>query len=257
VNIAFLAIMIWSVWMLLVNWLQSAAYAAGNYQRQLSIVSLYRFTMPAAHLFFRGAAYHQLGRLDQAERDLRQSLAKRTDAARRTVCRDELGLVLLDQARYDDALACFNECIAESPRRGGGYRGIAETLLRRGGEDAAALRSARLAVDADRAAKVGRGRLARKVYGLNLAESLAFLAWAQARSGAETVEVDRNLSDAFKYCGESTKPVLARIHYCAGQAYSALGNAAQSERHFQLAAQTDPSGNYGRLAGAATAATAS
>ncbi len=143
-----------------------------------------------------------------------------------------------------------------SPNRGGGHRARAELLLRRGERNEAALDAARLAVAADRAGKVPRGKLGQDSHNLNLSESLAFLAWALARNQADPGEVESALNEAFALCGESTKPVLAGLHFCAGQACTALGNLAGSSRHFQFPIDTDPIGNYGRLAEAAIDPTA-
>ncbi|HSB18175.1 MAG TPA: tetratricopeptide repeat protein [Bryobacteraceae bacterium] len=232
---------------------QLAAYRRGDYQGQLKIIEGFRTNRsePEHYLFFRGTACYELGRLEEAEQLLRRSLSMANDPARRTVCRDQLGLVLMEQARYDEAAACFRVCIEESPKRGGGHRGMAETLLRQGGENVPALDAARLAVEADRAEKVLGGKLGREAHVLNLSESLAVFAWALTKNSVDPAEVEGALTEAFALCGETTKPIRARLHYCASQAFSALGNTAESTRHIQFAAEIDPLGNYGRLARAA------
>ena len=229
---------------------QLAAYRRGDYQGQLKIIEGFRTNRsePEHYLFFRGTACYELGRLEEAEELLRRSLSMANDPARRTVCRDQLGLVLMEQARYDEAAACFRVCIEESPNRGGGRRGMAETLLRQDGNNAAALDAARLAVEADRAEKVSGGKLGREAHVLNLSESLAVFAWALAKNAVDPAEVEGALTEAFALCSETTKPIRARLHFCASQAFSALGNTAESSRHIQFAAEIDPLGNYGRLA---------
>jgi len=228
---------------------QLAAYRRGDYQAQLKIIEGFRIngSEPPYYLFFRGTAYFQLGRLDKAEQAIRRSASMETNPALRVFCRDELGRVLMEQGRWDEAAACFRDYIVAFPNRGGGHRAMAELLLRRGEENKAALDAARLAVAADRAGAVPRGKLAKDVHDLNLSESLAFLAWALARNQADPGEVESALNEAFALCGESTKPVLAGLHFCAGQAYTALGNSAESSCHFQCAIDIDPIGNYGRL----------
>jgi tetratricopeptide (TPR) repeat protein len=140
---------------------QLAAYRRGDYEAQLKIVEGFRVngSEPRDYLFFHGSACLNLGRLKEAERALRRSLEMQTNPALRNLCRDELGRVLMEQGRWDDAEACFRECIAESPRRGSCYRAIAELSLRRGAQQAAALDAARRAVADDRAAKAGVFRL--------------------------------------------------------------------------------------------------
>lgn len=228
---------------------QLAAYRRGDYQAQLQIVEGFRIygSKPPYYLFLRGVACFELGRLEEAEHAIRRSLEKETNPALKTICRDQLGLVLMERGNWDEAAACFRECIAESPSRGGAHRAMAELLLRRGVQDAAALDAARTAVAADRAQKVGAGKLGKQDHNYNLSESLGFLAWALAKNSGHPAEVESTLHEAFALCGETAKPILARLHFCAGHAYAVLGNAAESASHFQCATGIDPIGNYGRL----------
>jgi tetratricopeptide (TPR) repeat protein len=234
---------------------QLAAYRKGDYLGQLEIIEGFRTreSEPSDYLFFRGSALLELGRLEEAERALRRSLSMETNPALRIVARDELGLVLMEQGRWDEAAACFQACIAENPARGGGHRGMAEVLLRQGEQRAAALDAARLAVGADRAAKVARGWLGKEEHDDSLSESLAFLAWALARNSADRTEVESAQNEAFALCERNTKPILARLHFCAGHAYAILGDVSESARHFRSACELDPLGNYGRLARSAGA----
>jgi tetratricopeptide (TPR) repeat protein len=229
---------------------QVAAYRRGDYHGQLQIIEGFRVrgSQPRDYLFFRGTACFQLGRLEVAELALRRSLSGEKNRKLRTVARDQLGRILMEQGRWDDAADCFRECIAEDPRRGGSHRALAELLLRHGQQPEAALDAASLAVSSDRAAPASRGGLSKLDHDINLSESLAIYAWALARSGASQSEVDPALNEAFQLCGESTKPTLAELHYFAGYAHANLRNIAESRRHFQRAAKVDPLGNYGRLA---------
>ena len=237
---------------------QLAAYRRGDYEAQLKIVEGFRGrgSEPPYYLFLHGAACFQLGRLREAEQSIRRSAAIETNPALRALCWDELGKVLMEQGRWDEAASRFRECIKEAPNRGGGHRAVAEMLLRQGEQNEAALDAARRAVAADRAKKVERGKLAREEYALSLSESLAFLAWALAKNQADPSEVESALNEAFKLCGETTNPILAELHFCAGQAYAAMGNTAESSRHFKCAVDIDPIGNYGRLSQSVEADTA-
>jgi tetratricopeptide (TPR) repeat protein len=234
---------------------QLAAYRRADYRAQLAIVEGLKVngSESANYLFFHGAACYQLGRLQEAERAVRHSLAMETNPKLKTICRDELGRVLMARERWDEAEACFRVCIAEAPHRGGGHRAMAELLLRRGEQQRAALEAARSAVAADRAEVARRGELGEEANAINLSESLAFLAWALAENGASRSEIQGALDEAFALCGESTKPVLAELHFCAGQVYAAIGNAEESIRHFERATEVDPDGNYGRLSRSARA----
>jgi tetratricopeptide (TPR) repeat protein len=228
---------------------QLAAYRRGDYQAQLKIIEGFRIKGSESpyYFFVHGVACFELGRLEEAEQAIRRSASMETNPVLRVLCRDELGRVLMEQGRWDEAEACFRDCIVESPNRGGGHRSMAELLLRRGERNQAALDAARLAVVAYRGEKVPLGDLGKENHDLNLSESLAFLAWALAENQADPGEVEGALNEAFALCGESTRPVVAELHFCAGQAYTALGNMADSSRHFQCAIDIDPIGNYGRL----------
>ncbi len=225
---------------------QLAAYRRGDYEAQLKIVEGLRVkgSEPPGYLFFRGSACFQLGRLEEAEQAIRRSLAIETNAALKTVCRDELGRVLMAQGRWEEAADCFRECIAEAPGRGCGYRAMAEMLLRRGGRSAAALDAARSAVAADRAAS---GKLGKEERDINLGESLAVLAWALAENQSPGGEIGSAIEEAFALCGDSAKPILAELHYCAGHVRAVLGDTAASARHFQSATEIDTAGYYGSL----------
>ena len=234
---------------------QLAAYRRGDYEGQLKAIEAFRVgkSEPGHYLFFRGSACYQLGRLQEAEQALRRSLAMETDAQLRTCCRDELGRVLMAQDQWDNAEACFRQCIAEWPKRGGGHRAIAELLLRRGAQQQAALSAARQAEADDRAASAGVSKLGKEDRNINLSESLAVLAWALAANGAGAEALEPVLKEAFELCPETTIPIRVELHYFAGHAYAALGNQSESQRHLHRALEVDPIGNYGRLGGAALA----
>jgi tetratricopeptide (TPR) repeat protein len=242
-----------------VLWAQLAAYRRGDYQTQLKIIEGFRTkgSAPPYYFFLHGDACFELGRLEEAEQAIRRSASMETDPVQRMLCRDQLGRVLMEQGRWDEAAACFRDCIAEAPNRGGGHRAMAELLLRRGQQNEAALDAARRAVVADRAEKVARGKLAKfskELRALHLSQSLALFAWALAKHQADPDEVESTLNEAFALCGEATKPILAELHFCAGQAYAALGNKAESRRHFECAINIDPIGIYGRLSRSVAAA---
>jgi tetratricopeptide (TPR) repeat protein len=169
--------------------------------------------------------------------------------------KDQLGQVLLEQQRYDEAINCFESGIPYWPERGACHRGIAATLLRQEGRAAEGLIWARAAVAIDEAYKmVDPG-----VYDLyisdarawDLGRSLATLAWAGAVHSGDIANVERLLARAFTLCPESVVPVRAQVHYYAGRAYSALGKTKEGASEFERAASVDPNGNYGRLGQAA------
>jgi tetratricopeptide (TPR) repeat protein len=152
------------------------------------------------------------------------------------------------QERWDEAEACFRECMAEWPKRGGNQRAMAELMLRRDGQPKAALDAARCAVALDRADTMFRGKRGQEVRHHNLGESLAVFAWAIAKNHGDPSEVRAALDEALRLCPATAKPISAEIHFFAGHACALLGNSAESLRHFETAAEADPAGTYGRLA---------
>jgi tetratricopeptide (TPR) repeat protein len=161
--------------------------------------------------------------------------------------------VLMDQGRFPEAIAFFENAGSAWPDRGSSHRGVAEVWLRQGREFPEALEHARQAVEIDRPAS----GMKKEALDTRLGEDLATLAWAvaanstvAANSGA-AAEVDSQLTESFKLCGTKTKPILAQIHYQAGKAYEALKMPEKAREHFRQAAEVDPNGIYGRLARAA------
>ena len=228
---------------------QLAAYRRADYQGQLRIIEGLRVkgSEPTYYLFFRGTAFFELGRLPEAEKLLRRSLSAETEPAQKILCMDQIGRVLMEQERWDDAAACFQQCIAGAPQRGGCHRAMAELLLRREKQPEAALEAARAALAAERAQRPSRDPLGKETHRNNLSESLAVYAWALATNHGDPAEAEAALKEALALCPETTKPIATEIHFCAGHAYALLGNAAESQGQFKRATEIDPAGNYGRL----------
>lgn len=221
------------------------AYQNGEYEVALRVAEGLKYGrfMTPAYWYYRGKTLYQLGQQDEAESCLRKSLALETDSRKRALCQEGLGKAIMEQARYADAVACFEECVRENPERGGGHRGVAEALLREGLQTGEALRRARRAVELDR----NREMPAAQVHNINLGEALGTLAWAVAAETADAAEVERLLSVAFSLCGDDHKSSLAQLHYHAGAAWMALAAADRGARHFQQAATIDPQGVFARL----------
>jgi tetratricopeptide (TPR) repeat protein len=234
------------------------AHRRGDYEGQLKLADGFRVgeSEPRPYLFYRGEALYQLGRLDQAERVLRRCLGIKTTFRHRALTLSQLGLVLMEQERWEDAATYFRQSIAEWPQRGGGHRHLAELLLRQDVQPEAAVEPARSALANDRSETLfkNHGKSGKQVHNYIVSESLAVLAWALARNHGDRAEIEGALNKAFALCGEETKSVLAEIYYYAGQAYAALGDGAASSQRFKSAAEIDPIGNYGRLAQSMSAA---
>lgn len=223
-----------------------AAYQAGDYETALERAEglKRRGSETAEYCFFRGKSLYELGKLEEAEASLRQSLPLEKEQRRRALSQEALGSVLLEQKRYTDAVASFEGCIADWPDRGCSHRAIAETGLRQGIWIAEAFSRAQEAVEIDRAAHA----LSAEIHNVNLGMALATLAWAAAVHSGDAAEVDRLTAAAVQLSGEDTKSVMSQVHYHAGMAYAALGKTEESARHFERAAAADPRGNFGRLA---------
>jgi tetratricopeptide (TPR) repeat protein len=223
-----------------------AAYQAGDYETALRLTEglKRRGSETPEYCFFRGKSLYEIGKLEDAEASLRQSLTLEKDKRRRALSQEALGSVLLEQKRYTEAVACFEGCIADWPDRGCSHRAIAETGLRQGIWIAEAFGRAQKAVEIDRAAQA----LSAEIHNVNLGMALATLAWATAVHSRDAAEVDRLTAAAVQLSGEDTKSVMSQVYYHAGLAYAALGKTEESARHFEQAAASDPRGNFGRLA---------
>jgi len=235
-----------------------AAYREGDYETGLQKAEalkdpMHPFSKTAEYCFFRGTMLHHLGRLEQAEASLREGLPLEEEASRRALVFNTLASVLMDQQRYPEAVAFYENAGRAWPDRGANHRGIAEVWLRQGRELSEALDHARQAVEIDRAAS----GLKKEALETRLGEDLATLAWAvaanaSADASSDVAEVESLLKEAFHLCGDRTKPVLAQIHYQAGKAYEALKMPEKAREHFCRVAEADPRGTYGRLAIAAS-----
>jgi len=234
---------------------QHEAYRNGDYEAQLEVAEALKRSAHPAHLYFRGRALLELGRMDEAEACLRQSSIEEYDGHCIALYKDELGQVLVEQQRYDEAIACFESGIPHWPQRGGCHRGVAATLLRQGGKGPESLGRARQAVEIDEHySKVPAGvhdLHVSEARAWNLGESLATLAWAEAVNSGNAAEVERLLARAFTLCPEDAVPVRAKVHYHAGRVYASLGKREESTGQFERAARIDPKGIYGRLGKAA------
>jgi len=236
-----------------------AAYSEGDYETGLQKTGALKDTYnplnkSAEYCFFRGTMLHHLGRLDEAEASLREGLPLEEDPRQRALVYNTLATVLMDQCRYPEAIAFFENAGRAWPNRGANHRGIAEVWLRQGRELPEALDHARQAVEIDRAAS----GMKKEALDTRLGEDLATLAWAVAANSTvianpgATTEVESLLAESFRLCGTKTKPIVAQIHYQGGKAYEALKMSEKAREHFRQAAAVDPNGIHGRLAKGAT-----
>jgi tetratricopeptide (TPR) repeat protein len=224
----------------------TAAYRAGDYATALEKAeSLKEGTSATAeYCFFHGTMLHHLGKLVEAESSLREGLSMEENPRQRALVFNTLASVLMDQERFPEAIAFYENAGRTWPDRGANLRGIAEVWLNQGREFPEALEQARQAVEIDRKAT----GMKKEALDSRLGEDLGVLAWALAANGKPVQEVESTLTEAFHLCGSATKPVLAELHYHAGRAYSALHEVEKSREHFRHAAELDLQGQIGRKA---------
>lgn len=222
------------------------AFRRGDYETALQAAEGLRTegSWTPEYCFFRGSMLTHLGQFDEAEKWLRENVAREKDNKRSALNYSTLGQLLVHQQRYDQAMDCFATSLRLWPNRGSTHRDIAEAWLRRGNRPSEALQSARLAVDKDRAVE----GVSREVRDVNLGEDLATLAWAVAVASRERAEVDRLAAEAVSLVGSHPISSVAQVHYHSGQAYAALGDPGRSAYHFEEAARIDPQGVWGRAA---------
>lgn len=222
-----------------------ASYKAGDYEGALQSAQQLKDRANAQeYYYFSGAMLHHMGRLPEAEDFLRKAIPLQKEPRLKALAANTLGLVLLDQGRYEEAIASHEESLHLWPDRGSSYRAIAEALLRDKRESARALQNAHRAVEIDRAAS----GLEPRVLNCRVGEDLATLAWAVAANSGTAREVEPLLAAAFPLCADQAKAVQAQVHYHAGQAFSLLGKPDEAVKHFRQAAEIDPNGQFGRMA---------
>src|SRR6266571_3245925 len=155
-----------------------AAYRGGDYRTALQRAESLKegSSNTAEYCFFRGSMLHHLGKLDDTESNLREGLALETDPRQRALVYNVIASVLMDQERFPESIAFFENAGRAWPDRGANHRGIAEVWLRQGREFSEALDHARQAVEIDRHAT----GMKKEALDSRLGEDLAVLAWAVA-----------------------------------------------------------------------------
>lgn len=161
-----------------------------------------------------GSVLHQLGRLFEAETRLRGGVPLEEDSHQKALVYNTLATVLMDQARYPEAIAFFENAGRAWPERGANHRGMAEVWLRQGRELAEALDHARRAVEIDRHTT----GLKQEALNTRLGEDLAVLAWALAENSCPNAEVESHVLEALRLCDKNMKSTLAEVHYHIGRA---------------------------------------
>ena len=221
-------------------------YRIGNYEVALEKAEHLKDgdRITAEYCFMTASVLHQLGRLPEAESRLRQGAPLEGDARQKALVYNTLASVLMDEERYPEAIAFFENAGAAWPERGANQRGIAEVWLRQGRELSEALDYAKQAVEIDRRAT----GLKQEAVDTRLGEDLAVLAWAVAANSGTRSEIESHISEALRLCDRKTKATAAEMHYHFGRAYQALSLGLEAQDHFRRAMDTDSNGLWARKA---------
>jgi tetratricopeptide (TPR) repeat protein len=158
---------------------------------------------------------------------------------------EDLGNVLMDTGRFEEAQQCFRRAADIFPDRSHWATGMAEALLRQGIYPQPAL------AHAERALSLFRG-VERIGEGPHREALLATKAWALAACGREA-EARETIDAALKSPAQKTKGILAQVHYKAGMTLLALSDRQGAKEHFGRGAELDPVGRWGRLCAGALA----
>ena len=215
------------------------AIQSGNYESALKLCD---GLPPSPETdFFRGAALYHLRRLNESEAALRASLAKEKRLRAKCLVLNQLGNVLMEQGRTEEAIQSFEESVRLNPARGGALRGQAEVYLRGRFDLDKALKLAKKAVEIDR-------RQPAPLKEVSLSISCAALAWALAANGQDDA-ARQTVREALAQCPPDNVPQTAEDHYLAGHAMLAIGDREAASGYFRRCAELEPAGNFGYLAG--------
>jgi hypothetical protein len=200
---------------------------------------------PATGLWklMRAEALFYSGSNREAEMVLRGLIETEHSAAHKPLAFEHLGQVLMAQGRFDDARRAFEAAVQLTPSRSAAPAGLAEVRLRQGVETAQAL------ADAERALLLYTSSLAeRKGARERAAVIRGNQAWALARLG-RSAEALQAIEAGVREMSKTYTPEVAGFHWRAGMAMLAIENTSTAIAHFRRAAELDPDGYYGKLAG--------
>jgi tetratricopeptide (TPR) repeat protein len=172
------------------------------------------------------------GRAEEAEPILREVME--SNAKLRSQALEELGRVLLAQARWDDAKRAFEATMRLAPNHPAAQIGLAEVRLLQGIEAEQALEEVREA----RKRNADRGRLAA------ICGDEAWALGLLGRSG----EVQEALERGAREVDRQHQPELAGFHWRAGMALLALEHPTAGMQWLVKATELDPEGHYGKVA---------
>jgi Tfp pilus assembly protein PilF len=240
VSIVVGVIFLWIAPTMVLAWMINKTYERGDHQSGMRLIDRFGRLIPRSlREDFRTMVLLYSGEPKQAESLIRSVLENRKEEALRNELNGTLGQALIDQGRYGEAEALFEQVIQGSPLRMGGYDGLAEVRILQGRP-----REAFELIDQAIRCEEARSGLVRRFEAYEQGHLWANRAWAEAASGWRA-KAEQALERAFAAAGKH-KPELAGVHYRAGMLWNALGSHAKAREHFRAARELDPEGRYGK-----------
>ncbi|HKW97450.1 MAG TPA: tetratricopeptide repeat protein [Bryobacteraceae bacterium] len=223
-------------------------FAGGDYDgalRRLRLLEHMGMRSPSL-VYFKGTILMFAGRYREAEQALRECIQAVQSSGPRHLGLVNLGYVLLELGRYDEAARSLDEVIKLQPHRAVPYSTRAEIYLRQGIEPERALALLDKGIQNKTGSEQQR-RVDRHVLGYLFANRAWALFLLGRREEAEQAlkSAEEGLQAALS---DGVKPGAAGVHYHMARALFAGGETGRAREHFVAAAKTDPNGKYAKLA---------
>ena len=221
----------------------------GDYDGALRNIRRLHFLSPRGAMARRnaGAVLLLAKRYREAEENLRAALAGLPDGLNQALALDSLGDALMEQGRDDEAMRTYEASLHAYPGLQRARRGMAEMVLRCGGNPQQALEYVE-----NMKSGAGLSWAVRRMGKRQQDDYWSLKAWALAQLG-RSAEVAPAIGAAFKATNKKSRPDLAVTNYRAGMAMRAIGNESAAVDYFKRARDLDPNGRRGSLAQAALA----
>jgi tetratricopeptide (TPR) repeat protein len=230
-------------WLMANRLLKRSHEALNRGDYDLALLQLSGMKTLARHEF--GAVILVLaGRPAEAEEQIGYLATHTSDPALRAKRLSLLAEALMDQGRCEEARRWFDEAARLDTGSSGALGSMAEWYLIQGDSGAALELIERANV------VMAKESMNPKRRSLALAGRAAMHSLALARMG-RTEEARSAIAEAERGADLQFVPAFALLHWYAGLALAALGEATEAREHFQRAAKADPRGKYGKLAAGA------
>jgi len=229
----------------LMSSLVNSALRRADYDSALKLIRWFHFYNPSGLEPGEMSGHVMLlaGRYRDAERALRSAMASSHAGEHYGFALEHLGSVLMEQGRYDEATRSCEAAMHAFTWMRRPYRGMAEIQLRQGKNPKLALEYVENLIDL-----TGLSWRERKLNGNPHDDYWGLKAWALARIG-QSSEVAPAIEKALAATNKQSLPDLATTNYYAGMAMQALGVQSAANEYFSRAAELDPKGRRGVLAG--------